>query len=88
VYSWSELGYQPWHWIYGGLAMQKTSLFQENIMQSETEVGVVVGFVIGRCAIPLYSFSPFAEDRYFVVGFNFEFGSNQKKHSLNSLKHD
>jgi len=78
TYSWSELGYQPWYWIYGGLAVQKTNLFQENRNRSETEVGVVVGFVVGQWTIPLYSFSPLAGDRYFVVGLNFDYGTNGK----------
>ncbi len=80
IYSWSELGYEPSKWIYAGLALQYTQLFQKTEEPLMYEFGVMAGFKLGRWTIPIYSFSPFADDRYFIVGLNLIFGENDNRH--------
>jgi hypothetical protein len=80
MYSWSELGYEPSKWFYAGLALQHTQLFQKSEEPISYEFGAMAGLKLGRLTIPFYSFSPFAIDRYFLVGVNFGFEKNSKRH--------
>ncbi len=80
MYSWSELGYEPSQWIYAGLALQHLQLFQKAEEPMSYVWGGMVGFNLGRWTIPLYSFDPFSNSRYFILGLNFGFGTNTNRH--------
>lgn len=80
MYSWSELGYEASKWIYAGLALQHTQLFQKTEQPLTYDFGIMTGLKLGQWTVPIYSFSPFANDRYFVVGLNLGFGKNSKRH--------
>lgn len=64
-FNWSEIGYQPLSWIYGGLAVQQTGVYRAGTV---LEPGCMVGFSVGNWTIPLYAFSPSGNNRYFVLG--------------------
>jgi len=68
-YNWSELCYQPFSWVYTGIALQHTRLYATN---SLVDPGILVGFSFNQWSFPVYSFNPFANERYFVVGINWE----------------
>jgi hypothetical protein len=63
-FSWSELGYQPTKWFYGGLAMQPT--YYPRTKNNSLSPGFMIGFSVGKWSLPLYMFSPFSNDRAFV----------------------
>jgi len=75
-YNWSELWYQPLDWIYTGIALQHTRMYATN---SLVDPGVLLGFSYNQWSFPLYSFNPFAGERYFVVGINWEWNHNKNK---------
>jgi len=74
-YNWSELWYQPLKWIYTGVAFQHTRLYATN---SIVDPGLLVGFTHNQWSFPLYSFNPFATERYFVIGINWEWNRANK----------
>ena len=76
-FSWSELGYQPLKWMYAGIAMQQTNLYQTT---GSFEPGIFVGFTHKKWSFPIYSFSPMnAASRYFIVGINWEWETSKKE---------
>jgi hypothetical protein len=74
-YNWSELWYEPFDWIYTGVALQHTRMFASN---SLVDPGVLLGFSYHQWSFPLYSFNPLSNQRYFVVGINWEWRKNSK----------
>jgi hypothetical protein len=82
-FTWSELYYQPLHWIYTGVTLQHTRVYRTNAL---VEPGVLLGFSFNHWSFPIYSFSPFADERYFVVGINWEWKRPKSGHKkLNPL---
>ncbi len=75
-YNWSELLYQPADWIFTGVAVQHTKPYATNPFQ---DPGVVLGFSYNNWSFPLYSFNSFTNDRYFVLGINWEMQLSKKK---------
>ncbi len=73
-YNWSELWYEPFDWVYTGIAMQHTRMFASN---SLVDPGVLLGFSYSQWSFPLYSFNPLSSQRYFVVGINWEWKRNK-----------
>lgn len=69
LFSWSELGYQPWEWFYLGVTTQQTYMPQGKTMESEP--GFFIGFTAGTWTFPLYMFKPMSTSNYFVLGVNF-----------------
>lgn len=74
-YNWSELWYEPLDWIYTGIALQHTRMFASN---SLVDPGVLLGFSYNQWSFPLYSFNPMSNQRYFVVGINWEWRQGKK----------
>lgn len=68
LFSWSEVGYQPWKWFYLGVTAQQTYMPQSKSLESEP--GVFVGFTAGMLTFPLYMFKPMSTSNYFVLGVN------------------
>ncbi len=81
MYSWSELGYDVSQWIYTGMSLQHIQLFQQEGEALTYEFGFMAGIKLGQWTIPIYSFSPFANDRYFIVGLNLNFEKKNKRHT-------
>jgi len=79
-YHWSELAYQPLEWLYGGISFQQTRLYKT---QTILEPGILIGFSFRNLAIPVYTFAPFNNNRYFMVGLNIEW--EKKKTSKNTM---
>jgi hypothetical protein len=71
-FAWSDLGYQPLKWLYVGLSTQQTYLPHSRSLIAES--GVLLGFLVKKWTFPLYSFSPFGNDTYFVLGINYSVG--------------
>jgi hypothetical protein len=76
-FSWSDLCYQPLDWMYTGISLQHTQLYRANAL---VEPGVLIGFSFDRWTFPIYSFSPFGSERYFVVGINWEWKHLRNQH--------
>lgn len=68
-YTWAETGYQPLDWFYAGVSSQLTNVYEENAV---LEYGLLVGFNIKKITVPVYVFSPFGNNRNFIVGINIE----------------
>jgi hypothetical protein len=68
-FSWSEFGYQPLTWIYGGVSLQHTQLYNT---ASTMEPGILLGVSIKQWTIPVYGFNIFHGEQYFVVGINWQ----------------
>ncbi len=69
-FSWSELGYQPLEWLYGGLAIQETYFPQTS--ESITHPGCVVGFSFRRWTLPFYGFKTGKGTQSFVCSIIYE----------------
>lgn len=68
LFSWSELGYQPWKWFFLGVTAQQTYIPEANLLESEP--GVFIGFSVGMWTFPLYVFKPMTISNYYVLGIN------------------
>jgi hypothetical protein len=73
-FSWSELGYQPRKWFYGGLAMQPT--YYPHTKNNSLSPGFMMGFSFGKWSLPLYMFNPFSNERAFVCSIIKTWGKN------------
>ncbi len=68
-FNWAELGYQLSERLYAGLALQQTCPYKTSI---KWETGIQMGFSFKHFTIPFYSFSPWSDKRYFVLGVSAE----------------
>jgi hypothetical protein len=75
-YNWSELGYNATSWLYAGLAMQQTNIYGA---VGRLEPGCMIGFSIRNWTIPLYAFNASDQERYFVLGLNWQWEGKKKK---------
>jgi hypothetical protein len=75
-YNWSELAYQPLKWLYGGVSFQNTRLYKT---QMSFEPGFLIGYTFKNLSVPLYTFSPFSKERYFMLGLTVEWERASKK---------
>lgn len=80
-YNWSELGYTATSWLYAGLALQQTNVYRS---LGKMEPGCMIGFSIKNWTIPLYAFNTTDEERYFVLGVNWQW-ENRKRKSKNEV---
>jgi hypothetical protein len=69
-FTWSELGYQPLDWFYGGVALQET--YYPQIKEHVTHPGVVLGFAYKRWTLPLYGFRTARTSAAFVCSIVYE----------------
>ena len=76
-FTWSEMGYNISNHFFGGIALQYTGTAAGNNM----EPGFVGGFSFNDFSFPVYVFSPFHDNGYFVVGVNYEYSLKKKKKS-------
>jgi hypothetical protein len=74
-YTWTDLGYQPLKWLFAGVSLQQTQIYNET---GQWEPGVLMGFSFKKWSVPLYAFNPAGDRRYFILGINMEW--QQKKH--------
>ncbi len=75
-YNWSDLGYNATSWLYAGLAMQQTNIYRT---VGRLEPGCMIGFSIRNWTIPLYAFNGGGQERYFVLGLNWQWEGKKKK---------
>jgi len=68
-FNWSELGYQPLNWLYGGISIQHTMVSQEKGLM---EPGVLLGITVKNVSFPFYLFNTFSNNRFFILGVNWE----------------
>ncbi len=68
-FNWSELGYSLTPGVFAGIAAQYTKTGKEK----QLEPGILAGIEWGRLSMPVYLFSPFSSQGYFVVGLNFQY---------------
>lgn len=66
LYSWSDISQQIYSWWYAGISLQHTCGNQFH----KLETGILTGFELHNCTIPIYLFSPYNKNRYLVVGLN------------------
>jgi hypothetical protein len=69
-FTWSELGYQPLHWFYGGVAVQETYFPQ--LAKSATHPGIVIGFSFKNWTLPLYAFRTNSSAGEFICSILYE----------------
>ena len=81
-FSWTELGYQATPWLYGGMALQQTSLFQS---AAKFEPGCMIGFSLRNWTVPVYIFNQAGGEAYFVLGINWVWESQKKINKLPPL---
>jgi hypothetical protein len=75
LYSWSEVAYQPFDWMYAGLSMQYTQCPKTAPL---IEPGLLLAFTIRQWTFPFYSFHVFNNDRYYMLGMNYEWKHGKK----------
>jgi hypothetical protein len=75
-YNWSEFGYNATSWFYAGLALQQTNIYKS---PGKLEPGCMVGFSISNWTIPFYAFNTGEQQRYFVMGVNWQWEGKKKK---------
>jgi len=76
LYSWSEIGYQGFKWLYAGFSVQHT---HDRFAGNELQPGMMIGFTFKRFTIPVYTFDPFNNNRNFIVGFTMAWKQAKKK---------
>jgi hypothetical protein len=76
-FSWSELYYQPLNWLYTGVTLQHTRIYKTD---ASVEPGILLGFSFDHWSFPVYSFIPYARERYFVIGINWEWNYSKTPH--------
>ena len=81
-FSWSELGYQATSWLYGGMALQQTNVYQT---ATKLEPGCMLGFSMKRWTVPLYIFNQAGGEPYFVMGINWTWEKQTKNNTPNTL---
>lgn len=69
-FSWSELGYQPLNWLYGGMAVQETYFPQT--AEQLFHPGFVVGFSFRQWTFPLYGFKTGKSAEAFICSIIYE----------------
>ena len=74
-YKWSELGYNATSWLYAGVAVQQTNIYRS---AGKLEPGCMIGFSFKNWSIPLYAFNTDRNERYFVLGFNWQWEGRKK----------
>ncbi len=68
-FSWSEISYRPFSWLYGGFSIQHTKVYNCN---ARLEPGVLIGFNYKQWSVPVYGFNPYSGSRYFIIGVGWE----------------
>lgn len=68
-FNWSELTYQPLSWCYAGLTVQATGMHRSS---QKWEPGCMVGFNFDSFSVPMYLFNIHQSERYFILGFNWQ----------------
>jgi len=81
-FNWSELGYQALPWLYGGMALQQTNVYQA---AGKFEPGCMLGFSVRNWTVPVYVFNQAGGDPYFVLGVNWAWKSPKKTNKINTL---
>ncbi|MFT3935866.1 MAG: hypothetical protein QM726_19715 [Chitinophagaceae bacterium] len=76
-YNWSELYYQPFEWMYTGVAVQHTRIYATNAL---VDPGLMLGFSYSQWSFPFYTFNPLGNQRYYVVGINWEWNHASRSH--------
>lgn len=74
LYSWSEIGCEVMKWVYAGFSFQQTYTRKS----AELETGILIGFTFNRFTIPVYTFTPFTKERYFLAGLIVEWEHKRK----------
>jgi len=75
-YNWSDLYYMSTPWLFTGVTMQQTGLYNTTM---RTETGVLMGFTRGKWTVPVYLFNVLNDQKYFIVGINVEWEKINKK---------
>jgi hypothetical protein len=81
-FNWTEVGYSATPWMYAGLAMQQTNVYRT---QGKLEPGCMVGFSIKNWTIPLYAFNTSDQERYFVLGLNWQWDTKKRKNKIEQV---
>ncbi len=68
-FTWSEWGYQPLKWLYGGFTIQYTQVVNEAAL---VEPGLLLGITIHKLTFPMYIFNTLSNNRFLVLGVNWE----------------
>jgi hypothetical protein len=74
LFNWSELAYNITPRFYTGLSMQYT----RQSRQTDIEPGLLAGITFNTVSIPIYVFSPFRQNQYFILGINYEYNFKKK----------
>ena len=74
-FNWSEAGYNFTDNFFGGLAVQFTGQKEAN----EIQPGIFAGISFKNISIPVYVFSPFTPERYFIFGIYYEYSLKRNK---------
>lgn len=69
-YAWSELTIQPLDWLYGGVALQRTKVYET---ESEVQIGIFTGFSYSDFYSTFYFFNPDKSDMAMVLALGVEF---------------
>jgi len=75
-YNWSDLYYMSLPWLFTGLTMQQTGVYNTAM---KTETGLLMGVTRGKWTIPVYLFNVLNDQKYFIVGINMEWEKIKKK---------
>ncbi len=78
-YSWSDLTYRFSESFSAGISLQQTKLYQIN---GAFERGFLIKPGFKSWTFPLYIFSPETNERYFVLGINYEWQKSSAKNSI------
>ena len=74
-FSWSEAGHSIGEHFFAGIAGQYTC----DAVVSVFQAGLLAGVTIKDFSFPVYVFMPFSNDRFFILGVNYEYSFKKKK---------
>jgi hypothetical protein len=69
-YTWSELTFAPKDWIWFGISVQRTKLYQTDL---DIQRGVLAGFKIKDFSFGAYLFNPGSDDMFGIIFVNYDF---------------
>ncbi|HEV8282901.1 MAG TPA: hypothetical protein VGQ09_01255 [Chitinophagaceae bacterium] len=81
-YTWAEAGFQPLKWLFGGISVQQTQVYNTT---NQFESGLLIGFSFKKWSLPLYAFNPGSSKQYFILGINMEWQRVKTQKPKNSL---
>lgn len=69
-YNWSELTFAPKDWLWGGITVQRTRLYETSL---DVQWGILAGMSWKKASVTGYLFNPFTDDTFAILSLAISF---------------